>query len=92
MSNKNENKNASGTKASERDYLNGTILVSDPGVQTRIEFMGLTAADLGVIATFKDVCDAACDIVLRLPLQEEHSACSVLCAFDALSVAVAPAL
>jgi methyl-accepting chemotaxis protein len=45
----------------ERAYKNGTIQVTDPEVRTRLQFLGLTEKDLGVVATWKDVCAQATD-------------------------------
>ncbi len=45
----------------ERVYRDGSITVTDPEVRERIRYLGLTEEDLGVIATFEDVCRGATD-------------------------------
>ena len=39
----------------------GVIAVSDPAVRTRIDFLGLTACDLGVVARWAEVCRSKID-------------------------------
>lgn len=39
----------------------GHFFISDPEVRSRIEFFGISAADLGVIATWRGPCEAALD-------------------------------
>jgi methyl-accepting chemotaxis protein len=48
-------------RLSERAYLPGVIQIDDPGEREKVEFLGLTADDLGVVATWREVCRAACD-------------------------------
>jgi len=45
----------------EREYRNGSLIVTDAGVRERIEFVGLAERDLGVIATWRDVCERDLD-------------------------------
>ena len=47
--------------ATERTYSPGSISVTDPDVRTRLEFLQVTAHDLGVIRSWESVCKAACD-------------------------------
>jgi methyl-accepting chemotaxis protein len=49
------------SKVVERAYEQGTISLDDPAMRSRIEFIGLTEADLGVITTWGDVARGACD-------------------------------
>jgi methyl-accepting chemotaxis protein len=53
------NKSRKARKEAERTYRRGEIWVSDPGVRERLHFMGLTEEDLGVIATWEEVCKGA---------------------------------
>lgn len=48
------------TKA-ERAYPAGQLTVSDPEVRKRIDFLRVTAEDLGVIRAWEAECKAACD-------------------------------
>lgn len=45
----------------ERTYADGHIAVTDPEVRTRLDFLQVTAQDLGVIRTWESQCKAACD-------------------------------
>lgn len=45
----------------ERTYPDGIIRVSDPAIHERIQFIGLTSHDLGVISAWRAAADAAID-------------------------------
>ena len=45
----------------ERAYKKGSISVSDPSVRNKMEFHGLSEDDLGVIATWREVCQNVTD-------------------------------
>jgi methyl-accepting chemotaxis protein len=45
----------------ERDYQQGVLKVSNAEARKRLEFVGLTTEDLGVIATWAPVCESAID-------------------------------
>ena len=48
----------------QRTYRNGSITVSDPAVRTRLNFLGLTEEDLGVIATWEETCRSAMELLV----------------------------
>jgi methyl-accepting chemotaxis protein len=42
----------------------GSITVTDPETRARLDFLGVTPADLGSVAAWKPVCAAACDAMV----------------------------
>jgi len=48
-------------KQAERSYRRGEISVGDPAVRERLAFLGLTEEDLGVVATWEEVCREGID-------------------------------
>jgi methyl-accepting chemotaxis protein len=51
-------------RSTERHYENGEVLVTDPAAMERIELLGITPDDLGVLATWRGVCEASLDEIL----------------------------
>ena len=45
----------------ERSYPKGNVAVTDPDVRRRLDFLQVTADDLGVIQSWESVCKAACN-------------------------------
>lgn len=50
-----------GKPPAERAYPVGQLTVTDPDIRRRIDFLRVTAADLGVIRAWEEACRAACD-------------------------------
>ena len=50
-----------GKPQAEREYPAGQLAVTDPDIRKRIDFLRVTAADLGVIRAWENACRTACD-------------------------------
>jgi hypothetical protein len=50
-----------GLRNGKRKYQNGQITVSDTAVRNRLNFLGLTEEDLGIIAAWENVCRKSLD-------------------------------
>jgi methyl-accepting chemotaxis protein len=50
-----------GKPQAEREYPAGQLVVTDPDIRKRIDFLRVTAADLGVIRAWENACRSACD-------------------------------
>ncbi|MDX2050979.1 MAG: globin-coupled sensor protein [Polyangiaceae bacterium] len=46
-------------RKAERQYLRGTVRISNTEIFERLQFLGLTEEDVGVVATWAEVCRAA---------------------------------
>ncbi|MBY0489435.1 MAG: globin-coupled sensor protein [Gemmatimonadaceae bacterium] len=50
-----------GKPQAEREYPVGQLTVTDPDIRKRIDFLRVTAADLGVIRAWESACKGVCD-------------------------------